>query len=198
MVLIGGDFNTDPGRNNAQNASLTDFLERNSLICSWDLPCADKNNSASQTVYTYKTHDSHMSCIDHFMISSSYTYSARSVAVLDYTACSKDYGHFPICINFTLSAPRENKYYCNDIKCVSEKMLKMQWCELWEPYIPVWDKTYCAVCYLICVSPPQTPLCQKWVLSANSQVDQKRCSHWKTSQLCGGQYGKRMGDHTLA
>ena len=100
----------------------TYFLDRNSLICSWDLPCADKNNSASQTVYTYKTHDSHTSCIDHFMISSAHTYSARSVAVLDYTACSKDYGHFPICINFTLSTPRENDYYCNDDKCVSEKI----------------------------------------------------------------------------
>ena len=29
MVLIGGDFNTDPVGNNAQSVSLTDFLERN-------------------------------------------------------------------------------------------------------------------------------------------------------------------------
>ena len=121
-VLIVGDFNTDPGRNNAQTASLTDLLERNSLICSWDLPCADKT-----TVH-------HKQCIlTRLMI-----HKCPVLAILWYPVpihiqlvvwlywniphAPKTMGLFPICINFTLSAPRENEYYCNDNKCVAEKI----------------------------------------------------------------------------
>ena len=41
-VIIGGDFNTDFSRNNAQSKYLKHFLERNALMNVWDLPCADK------------------------------------------------------------------------------------------------------------------------------------------------------------
>ena len=40
-IIVCGDFNTSFSRSNAQSACLTDFINRNRLISSWDNPHAN-------------------------------------------------------------------------------------------------------------------------------------------------------------
>ena len=155
-----------------------------------------------------------------FMISSSHTYSARSVAVLDYVACSKDYWYFPICIflnllwvcrkrmsgiAFIINVCRR-KLLCTTLQATNNSvdkychwwtvMFKMQWYELWEPYTPEIDLLR-SMLTDICITATDTTL-PKNGYKCKYQVGQSRCSQCKTSQLSAGQCGKRMEDHTLA
>ena len=144
-----------------------------------------------------------------------------------WTACSKDYGHFPICINFTLSTPRENEYYCNDDKCVSEKIA-------WHKVTNFTDyqslmsemlsvntvigELSCLRCNdvncenpihlyeidLLCIM--STDMCITAADATLPKVGAKcKFPGWSkevqplknVAAFWGGQYGKRMGDHTL-
>ena len=63
-IILGGDFNVDFTRHNAHDVFLKNFTQINNMVCSVDLPAAEKG-------YTY--HDPYngcFSCIDHFIMSS--------------------------------------------------------------------------------------------------------------------------------
>ena len=62
--IISGDFNTCYLRNNAQTRALLEFEDRNDLLN------ARHNNNNTVRDYTYINHSlSHISCIDHFLVS---------------------------------------------------------------------------------------------------------------------------------
>ena len=101
-VVIGGDMNTDFSRNNAQSQCLEHFLHRNSMQCTWRLPCAESNMSNGTDVYTFKTADGHTSCIDRYIIPCKDISAVGHVSVLDYIATCCDWGHCPILMEMKL------------------------------------------------------------------------------------------------
>ena len=95
-VIIGGDFNTDFSRNNAQSKYLKHFLERNALMNVWDLPCADKNDTTTGIVYTYKSSETRSSCIDYFFTGYDGIAAVKSATPLDTLSSLPELGHVPI------------------------------------------------------------------------------------------------------
>ena len=82
-IIVCGDFNTSFSRSNAQSACLTDFINRNRLISSWDNPHANID-------FTYCNHSlNHFSVIDHFIVSSNiYDSITASIVLWDPTNIS--------------------------------------------------------------------------------------------------------------
>ena len=86
-TLLGGDFNTDFNRNNAQSKYLNQFLLRNMLNQTWQ-----------GNIYTFTGPNSTRSCIDHFMVDGLLKQMSY-VEVLDYTAWPKEICHCPILVD---------------------------------------------------------------------------------------------------
>ena len=82
-IIVCGDFITSFSRSNAQSACLTDFIDRNRLISSWDNPHANID-------FTYCNHSlNHFSVIDHFIVSSNiYDSITASIVLWDPTNIS--------------------------------------------------------------------------------------------------------------
>ena len=87
FTVIGGDFNTDFIRNNAQSNYLEQFLLRNSLSHTWQ-----------DYIYTFSGPNSSKSCIDYFMVDCVLRQLSHT-EVLDYTSWPKVFGHSPIAID---------------------------------------------------------------------------------------------------
>ena len=182
-LVIGGDFNTDFSRKNAHSEYLNHFLERNSLVSVWHMTGAQRQDD----VYTYKTHDGHRSCIDHFMISATLQGFVKSVSVLDSSACCNDMGHFPILITLKCDV-----YTKNDVKEGQKGKCKIAWhqimnnmsiqwitlsviqqtsmiCHLCNALTGIakiahigWKLIRYALCLQICVFPPLILPCLRW------------------------------------
>ena len=97
FVVIGGDFNTDFIRNNAQSHCLVDLMERSNLVNAWSV-CSTGGDDA-RSIVTFTTSEGHTSCIDHFLVDSISASAVTNVSVLDYLPGSTDAGHFPIILS---------------------------------------------------------------------------------------------------
>ena len=75
-LILGGDWNTDPSRSNAQTRVFTEFISRNNLCICW-------NSSVAMQDFTYVNHSlGHKSCLDHFVVSESVLNDIRACSVL--------------------------------------------------------------------------------------------------------------------
>lgn len=108
FILIGGDFNTDFTRNNAQAKCLQQFLQRNTLSHTW-----------LKSVTTFSGPNNAKSCIDYFMVDNFLSEFIENTEVLDYTVWPKDIGHSPIVIDILCSTINDvvidqnvNKFKC--------------------------------------------------------------------------------------
>ena len=95
-LIIGGDFNTDLRRNNAHAHVFEGFIERNALICGWDLVCAGTNNPSD--IVTFTTPNGHTSCIDHFIFTCNMQCYINNVYPIKHASYTKDSGHYPIIV----------------------------------------------------------------------------------------------------
>lgn len=76
-LLIGGDWNTDPSRLNAQTRVFMEFTNRNNLTLCWNSPVAKQD-------FTYVNHSlGHSSCLDHFLVSKTVLDDMNVCKVLD-------------------------------------------------------------------------------------------------------------------
>ncbi len=93
-ILVAGDFNVDPGRNNAHFNYLNAMMERTNLISSWHHGNARKD-------YTFTSNDgTGKSCIDHMYCSMELYQSIQSVSVL--THALNPSNHDPVTSNFKM------------------------------------------------------------------------------------------------
>ena len=109
-VVLGGDINSDPIRNNAHSKHLLDVVNRNNLTL--------MTSKFSLLDSTYVSPSGHGCVIDHFIVSSNLQASVFSLCVLKDVDKEHSTGHKPLKmdlnLNLNLSSQRDaNKSDCN-------------------------------------------------------------------------------------
>jgi hypothetical protein len=106
-VIIGGDFNTDMHRQTAQTTAFKDFLDRNQLRSTWTI----QPDHEQFPQHTFISNNGYKSQIDHFLISLDCCSQVEMCEVLDYSTSSKDVGHLPVRLKFSVRMPNVGPQY---------------------------------------------------------------------------------------
>ena len=105
-VIMGGDMNLDLSRHNSHDMYFRDFIDRQNLVYTFDLPVADKG-------YTYyDLANSCKSCIDHFSV-----YYALCDSVLGIQRCEHALNpskHLPVVMDISVNTMKRDMHVDQD------------------------------------------------------------------------------------
>ena len=105
-VIMGGDMNLDLSRHNSHDMYFRDFIDRQNLVYTFDLPVADKG-------YTYyDLANSCKSCIDHFSV-----YYALCDSVLGIQRCEHALNpskHLPVVMDISVNTMKRDIHVDQD------------------------------------------------------------------------------------